>query len=308
MRSGRPNATTYKYNGFGQKVNETNATGFNAYALIWDGDDYLGDVVDGADGPVFANLLRTVDGVMLGHVQDFMVDFLGSITGTTNVTTGAIVNTYRYKPYGAKLSGGTIGLGFFWTGNTGSRSTGRQFAEQYNRARHYSSVTGQWTTRDRLWPRLSAYGYVLANPVAWVDPSGLQRQNPFLPKPKPKPKPSPPRLPWPFDPGSPVPPMYPVEILNSDIMELVNQLCGEENIGGCKGVNDVLPPCTGGTKWEQCGQLILADSSAFANQSHWPSPRWQTVFNNDWGASLCCVECQMRVCCAFGVMVVQKWS
>lgn len=116
------NATTYKYNGFGQKVNETNATGFNAYALIWDGDDYLGDVVDGADGPVFANLLRTVDGVMLGHVQDFMVDFLGSITGTTNVTTGAIVNTYRTKPYGAKLSGGTIGLGFFWTGITGSRS------------------------------------------------------------------------------------------------------------------------------------------------------------------------------------------
>jgi hypothetical protein len=66
-----------------------------------------------------------------------MVDFLGSITGTTNVTTGAIVNTYRYKPYGAKLSGGTIGLGFFWTGNTGSRSSGKQFAEQYNRARHY---------------------------------------------------------------------------------------------------------------------------------------------------------------------------
>jgi hypothetical protein len=100
------------------------------------------------------------------------VDFLGSITGTTNVTTGAIVNTYRTKPYGAKLSGGTIGLRFFWTGNTGSRSTGRQFAEQYNRARHYSSVTGQWTTRDGLWPSESAYGYVRAIVTTSLDPSG----------------------------------------------------------------------------------------------------------------------------------------
>jgi hypothetical protein len=50
------------------------------------------------------------------------------------ITTGAIVQTYRYKPYGAKLSGGTVGLGFFWTGNTGSRSTGLKYAEQFNRA------------------------------------------------------------------------------------------------------------------------------------------------------------------------------
>jgi RHS repeat-associated protein len=100
------------------------------------------------------------------------VDFLGSITGTTNVTTGAILNTYRYKPYGAKLAGGTIGLGFFWTGNTGSRSTGRQFAEQYNRARHYSSVTGQWTTRDMLWPMELPFGYANLDPISKVDPYG----------------------------------------------------------------------------------------------------------------------------------------
>lgn len=33
---------------------------------------------------------------MFGQAQDFMVDYLGSVTGTTNVTTGAIVQTYRY--------------------------------------------------------------------------------------------------------------------------------------------------------------------------------------------------------------------
>ena len=49
-----------------------------------------------------------------------------------------ILTSYFHKPYGARLSGPFYGSGFFWTGNTGSRSTGRQFAEQYNRARHYS--------------------------------------------------------------------------------------------------------------------------------------------------------------------------
>jgi YD repeat-containing protein len=180
------NATTYKYNGFGQKVNETNATGFNAYALIWDGDDYRGDVVEGVDGPVCSNLIRAVDGVMMGQVQDDRVDFLGSITGTTNVTTGAIVNTYRTKPYGAKLSGGTIGLRFFWTGNTGYRSTGREPSERYIRAWHFSSVVGRCSTREILWSAEAICGCVLANPVAWVYCSRLKWQNTILRKLKPK--------------------------------------------------------------------------------------------------------------------------
>lgn len=50
------------------------------------------------------------------------------------MTTGTIVQTYCYMPYGAKLSGGTVGLGCFWTGNTGARSTGLKKAEQYDRA------------------------------------------------------------------------------------------------------------------------------------------------------------------------------
>ncbi len=100
------------------------------------------------------------------------VDFLGSITGKTSSLTGAILTTHRYKPYGARLSGPFFGSGFFWTGNTGSRSTGRPFAEQYNRARHYSTLLSQWTTRDALWPMELAYGYVWGNPTTWTDPKG----------------------------------------------------------------------------------------------------------------------------------------
>jgi len=141
-----------------------------------------------------------------------MVDYLGSVTGITNKTTGAVSSTFRYKPYGAKLSGGTIGVGFYWTGNTGSRTTGKEYAEQYNRARHYSSVTNQWISRDPLWPRQRSYGYVGGNPIGIVDSLGLQVVRhpgyPFVPDPPVPEPPLPPypALPWPFDPNGPKPP------------------------------------------------------------------------------------------------------
>jgi len=112
------------------------------------------------------------------QAADYLVDFLGSITGTTNVTAGAIVNTYRTQPYGAKLSGGTIGLGFFWTGNTGYRSTGRKPSERYIRAWHFSSVVGRCSTREILWSAEAICGCVLAYPVAWVYCSSLNGRIP----------------------------------------------------------------------------------------------------------------------------------
>ena len=71
------------------------------------------------------------------------------------------------------LSGNALVSGqYAWTGNTGSRHSGVAYAEQYNRARHYSSITCQWTTRDPLWPMEHPYGYVVGSPVNWLDSSG----------------------------------------------------------------------------------------------------------------------------------------
>ena len=42
----------------------------------------------------------------------------------------------------------------------------------YVRARHYSNVTGGWSTVDPLWPDESAYGYVSGRPTRWIDPTG----------------------------------------------------------------------------------------------------------------------------------------
>jgi len=109
-----------------------------------------------------------------GIRTDYMTDALGSVTGTVN-SSQAVVNTYRYKPFGELLAKTGTGADpkFMWNGGTQSRRTGIAYSEQYNRARHYGTRQGQWTTVDPLWPRERAYGYAIANAVNWPDPAGL---------------------------------------------------------------------------------------------------------------------------------------
>ena len=50
----------------------------------------------------------------------------------------------------------------------------------YVRARHYSYLTGNWSTVDPLWPNESAYGYVGGSPISWIDFAGLKPEVPSL--------------------------------------------------------------------------------------------------------------------------------
>ncbi|MBN8689977.1 MAG: hypothetical protein J0L72_04195 [Armatimonadetes bacterium] len=167
------------YNAFGQKKRETNPDSDTLFT--WDGDDYYG-FADAANDPENAVKIFIGDGgTMLGELDptdsksrvDYMVDFLGSVTGSTDKNGGLLGSDRRYKPFGEVLSGDPVkALNFAWTGNTGSMHTGMLYSEQYNRARHYSTTTNIWTTRDPFWPNEHAYGYVNGNPVMRVDPYG----------------------------------------------------------------------------------------------------------------------------------------
>ena len=108
-----------------------------------------------------------------GVRTDYITDALGSIVGTVD-SSQAVVNTYRFKPYGALLAktGTAPDPRFLWTGNTGSRTTNLNRAEQYNRARHLGVREGTWTSVDPLWPDEWAYGYVKGNPTTWTDSNG----------------------------------------------------------------------------------------------------------------------------------------
>jgi len=126
----------------------------------------------------------TVNGQLIGETTsgvrtEYLTDALGSVTATVN-SSGEIVNTYRYKPYGQLLS--KTGSGedprYLWTGNTGSRRTLVTYAEQYNQARHYGSKQAAWTTVDPLWPEELEYLYVAGNPIVATDEFGLQQRIP----------------------------------------------------------------------------------------------------------------------------------
>ncbi len=120
----------------------------------------------------------TVDGRILGQKAtggsrtDYVRDGLGSVVATTD-SSGSVVNTYRYKPYGSPLSKTGAGADprFQWGGQWGYRNNNNTSA--YVRLRHLNTAISSWDSIDVLWPGLSAYAYVGSNPIRYVDPLGL---------------------------------------------------------------------------------------------------------------------------------------
>jgi RHS repeat-associated protein len=122
----------------------------------------------------------TIDGEIIGECTngvytDYGVDALGSVVATID-SLSAVVNTYRYKPYGALLAKTGVGSDprFGWVGTQGYRSTKRVYSDSYVRARHQSSEVSTWTTVDPIWPPPHPYAYVQSNPTRYTDPSGLK--------------------------------------------------------------------------------------------------------------------------------------
>jgi len=104
---------------------------------------------------------------------DYLPDALGSVIETIDQTLTA-KSTARFKPYGADLAttGTTPSFGF--TGNTGSRRTGRPHTDQYNQARHLGTTDARWCSIDPKWPLEPAFEYCGSMPVTYIDPSGRQ--------------------------------------------------------------------------------------------------------------------------------------
>jgi RHS repeat-associated protein len=106
-----------------------------------------------------------------GVTKDFLTDHLGSITAEIDQTQTRTYDT-RYSAYGRNNWSTGTGCGFGWVGTYGYRETGLFHMSHYVRARHYSYVTGVWSTVDPLWPDESAYGYVGGRATASFDPTG----------------------------------------------------------------------------------------------------------------------------------------
>ena len=121
----------------------------------------------------------TVSGQLIGEstggvTTTYLADELGSVVATAQA--GAIVNQYRYSPYGQLLSKAGTGADprFGWIGELGYRVTARKYAEVYVRERCYSSSAGVWTSLDPLWLQEGPYSYARRQPLTLADPSGLK--------------------------------------------------------------------------------------------------------------------------------------
>jgi hypothetical protein len=103
-----------------------------------------------------------------GVTKDFLTDHLGSITAEIDQTQARTYDT-RYSAYGRNNWSTGTGCGFGWVGTYGYRETGLFHMSHYVRARHYSYVTGNWSTVDPLWPREPSYDYVAGRAPAEID-------------------------------------------------------------------------------------------------------------------------------------------
>ena len=117
-----------------------------------------------------------------GVTKDFLTDHLGSITAEINQSQTRTYDT-RYSAYGRNNWSTGTGCGFGWVGSYGYRETGLFHMSHYVRARHYSYLTGGWSTVDPLWPDESAYGYVGGGSTLRTDRSGQNWDG--CPKPNP---------------------------------------------------------------------------------------------------------------------------
>ena len=105
--------------------------------------------------------------------EALLTDALGSVVRTKDDYGGA---DFRYYAYGGliKATPGYLTPYIGWVGSLGYRETNLNHAEQYIRARHYSSTEARWTTVDPLWPRQPAYGYAAGRPASFEDFDGEQ--------------------------------------------------------------------------------------------------------------------------------------
>ena len=141
--------------------------GLNPVAELDGSGQVVSRFVYGTSGHVPTYMLK--DGVTYALLSDVR----GSVRRVVEVSTGAVVQELEYSPFGRVLVDTNPGFQpFGYAGGLYDVDTGLvRFG-----ARDYDGGIGRWTAKDPIGfsgGDANLYGYVLADPVNGVDPSGL---------------------------------------------------------------------------------------------------------------------------------------
>ncbi len=127
-----------------------------------------------------------MDDIVVSNITDnsttsarfYLRDILSTVSALAD-STGSIINTYEYSPYGTPDPAG-IADPFGFTGRTYQPDSGLV----YYRARFYDPQIGRFISKDRFKVhsqeprRYNPYAYVLNNPINYIDPTGYEDKCP----------------------------------------------------------------------------------------------------------------------------------
>ena len=156
------------------RINQTVSSVVTKYLL--DTQPGLAKVIAADNGTSVNRYVHDLTGIHSqksgGSWSHTLQDGLGSLRAVYNSGMGEIF-TAEYDPYGEILaSSGTNPGPFAFTGEPLDQN-----GLQYHRARYYDPGMGVWISEDSL-ETANRYGYVSANPINRVDPSGLIYESP----------------------------------------------------------------------------------------------------------------------------------
>jgi len=167
---------SFQYDAFGRRTGKTIGTSSTGY--LYDGGNFVQEKSgSGSGASVTANLISgpSLDELYQRQTaagnQSMLTDALGSVLMATDGSQ-ANVASYSYDAYGKTTQTGT--------GDNSQQYTGRendQTGLYYYRARYYNPAWGRFISEDPIgWSsgQTNGFAYVDANPMSYVDPSGLK--------------------------------------------------------------------------------------------------------------------------------------
>jgi RHS repeat-associated protein len=174
---GTSNKSVFTYNGIGQRISDAETVSGTTTTTYY---EWCGSSIcqtrNSSQTAIRRDLPEGEYNVSSGQMLVYMPDQLGSVRDVLDASTGNLVESYDYTPYGAVArSNGSTPTDYQFAGLFAHPASGLNLSA----TRAQDGVTGRWLNRDpiREIGSINLYAYVKANPIMGIDPMGLCGDN-----------------------------------------------------------------------------------------------------------------------------------